>query len=57
MKIMSWNVRGLRRPEKMSKIKALVRERKIDVLLLQEIKRDSVDVQFMKSLWPLEKMG
>ena len=57
MKIMSGNVRGLRRPEKRSKIKALVKERKIDVLLLQETKRDNVDKKFVKSLWPWEEMG
>ncbi|XP_028073786.1 uncharacterized protein LOC114276195 [Camellia sinensis] len=57
MKIMSWNVRGLKRPEKRSKIKVLARERKIDVLLLQETKRASVDVNFIKSLWPMEDMG
>lgn len=57
MKILSWNVRGLRRPEKRRKIKNLVRDKKIDVLLLQEIKRCSVDENFVKSLWPWEEMG
>lgn len=56
MKILSWNVRGLRRPEKMRKIKTLDRDRKIDVLLLQETKRCSVDENFVKSLWPWEEI-
>lgn len=34
MKILSWNVRGLRRPEKWHKIKNLVRDKKIYALLL-----------------------
>ncbi|XP_028054758.1 uncharacterized protein LOC114258955 [Camellia sinensis] len=56
MIILSWNVRGLRRPEKRRKIKNLVRERKIDVLLLQETKRSKVDDKFLKSLWPWEEL-
>ncbi|XP_028070850.1 uncharacterized protein LOC114273287 [Camellia sinensis] len=39
MKIMSWNVRGLRKPEKRSKIKALVRAKLVDVLMLHETKK------------------
>ncbi|KAF5934417.1 hypothetical protein HYC85_030588 [Camellia sinensis] len=56
MIFLSWNVRGLRRPEKRRKIKNLVRERKIDVLLLQETKRSKVDEMFLKSLWPWEEL-
>ena len=54
--LLSWNIRGLRRPEKRTKVKSLVRERKVDVLLLQETKRSSVDDNFVKSLWPWEEM-
>lgn len=32
-------------------------ERKVDVLLIQESKRGSVDDSFVRSLWPLEEMG
>ncbi|KAL7230696.1 hypothetical protein ACSBR2_009054 [Camellia fascicularis] len=41
--MMSWNIRGLGRKDKRAKIKKLVRERKIDVLLLQESKRSNLD--------------
>ncbi|KAF5931642.1 hypothetical protein HYC85_027813 [Camellia sinensis] len=40
----------------MGKIKQLVRERNVDVLLLQESKRSSVDASFVKSIWPYEEM-
>ncbi|GMP35227.1 hypothetical protein CsSME_00007763 [Camellia sinensis var. sinensis] len=56
MILLSWNIRGLRRPEKRSKVKSLVRVRKVDVLLIQETKRSSVDDNFVKSLWPWEEL-
>ncbi|KAF5934424.1 hypothetical protein HYC85_030595 [Camellia sinensis] len=56
MILLSWNIRGLRRPEKRSKIKSIVRVRKVDVLLIQETKRSSVDENFAKSLWPWEEL-
>lgn len=56
LKMMSWNIRGLGRNDKRAKIKKLVSERKINVLLLQESKRSSVDVRFVKSLWPWESL-
>ncbi|XP_028058334.1 uncharacterized protein LOC114262180 [Camellia sinensis] len=58
MKIVTWNVTGLRRPKKRRSIKNfVVRERKIEVLLLQETKRSSIDDLFIKSLWPGEDVG
>ncbi|XP_028101025.1 uncharacterized protein LOC114300334 [Camellia sinensis] len=56
MKILSWNVRGLGRPEKRGKIKRLVRERGVDVLFLQETKRRIMEDHFVKSIWPYEEM-
>ncbi|CAL5339220.1 unnamed protein product [Camellia sinensis] len=40
----------------MVKIKKLVQKRKIDILLLQESKRSSVDSSFVKSMWPWESL-
>lgn len=52
MKILSWNVRGLGRSCKRKKIKELVRERGVDMVMLQETKRSEMSEQFVKSLWP-----
>lgn len=48
MKIMTWNVRGLRRPEKMRKIKSILKEGRADVVLLQETKRSRMEEEFIK---------
>lgn len=50
MKIMSWNVRGLGRKDKRGKILKLVRDKKLDMLLLQETKKSNVDELLVKSL-------
>lgn len=54
MKVMSWNVRGLGRKEKRGKIKKLVFDRKVELLMMQETKRRSMNDCFVRSLWPLE---
>lgn len=56
MKILSWNVKGLGRLEKRGKIKRQVRKRCVDVLFLQETKRSSMDVYFVKTIWPYEEI-
>ncbi|XP_028090751.1 uncharacterized protein LOC114290933 [Camellia sinensis] len=56
MKILSWNVRGLRRPEERGKIRNLVKDRNVDVLLLQETKRSTLDEFFVKTILPYEEM-
>ncbi|XP_028121762.1 uncharacterized protein LOC114318984 [Camellia sinensis] len=56
MKIMSWNVRGLGRSDKRSRVKLLINKREVDVLLLQETKRSNIDEAFSRSIWPWEKM-
>ncbi|XP_028059328.1 uncharacterized protein LOC114263032 [Camellia sinensis] len=56
MKIMSWNVRGLSRPEKMSKIRNMLKERGVDVVLIQETRRRTLEVTLIKSIWPFDKM-
>ncbi|XP_028075241.1 uncharacterized protein LOC114277542 [Camellia sinensis] len=49
-------IAGLRRPEKMGKIKNLVKQRSVDVLLLQETKRRSMDEYVVRPIWPYEGM-
>ncbi|KAL7162528.1 hypothetical protein ACSBR2_042925 [Camellia fascicularis] len=56
MKIMSWNVRGLGRKDKRGKILKLVKDRKLDMLMLQEINKTNVDEMFVKSMWPLDSL-
>lgn len=51
MKIMSWNVRGLGKREKRGKLKKLVRDRKIDILFLQETKLKSVNKFLIDTFW------
>ncbi|XP_028086229.1 uncharacterized protein LOC114287150 [Camellia sinensis] len=57
MKIMSWNVRGLGRAEKRRRVRQVIQDRKVDVLLLQETKKSSVDEMFVRSVWPWERMA
>ncbi|GMP74929.1 hypothetical protein CsSME_00032179 [Camellia sinensis var. sinensis] len=52
MKIQSWNVRGLGRPEKMRKIKRSLAERKVDIVLIQETKTVVVSSDLVRSIWP-----
>lgn len=53
MKIMSWNVRGLGLKGKRSKLKLLVKNRKVDILLIQETKQRSMVRDLIWSLWRL----
>lgn len=52
MKWLSWNIRGLGRPEKMRKIRKLLADRKIDMALFQETKKASISSVDIKRLWP-----
>lgn len=51
MKIMSWNIKGLSKHEQRGRIKALLREKKMDMLLLQESKQGIISENFIKSIW------
>ncbi|XP_028078606.1 uncharacterized protein LOC114280437 [Camellia sinensis] len=55
MKILSWNVRGIGRPEKRRQIKKSLAERKVDIVLLQETKKAVVDSTLVRSMWPGEQ--
>lgn len=56
IKIFSWNCKGLGRRKKRGKIRKVVFERKIDIVLLQETKSQSLSQVKVKSLWPRDKM-
>lgn len=50
MKIQSWIVRGIGRPEKRRKIKKNLAERKVDIIFLQETKKSGVDYDMIRSM-------
>ncbi|XP_028105888.1 uncharacterized protein LOC114304937 [Camellia sinensis] len=52
MKILSWNIRGLGRPENRRRPKEVIKERKVDMVLLQETKKANSSDQFVMSIWP-----
>ncbi|KAL7175974.1 hypothetical protein ACSBR2_029531 [Camellia fascicularis] len=56
MKMLSWNIRGLGRSEKRSRIKSVVKHRQIDIILIQETKRSNIQVRDAKSVWPWDNM-
>jgi exonuclease III len=51
LKIVSWNVRGLNERDKRLRIRGLIRERKADIVCLQEIKLESISKDVVRSLW------
>ena len=51
MNILSYNIRGLGRGIKWASIRNLVRKHKVDLLCLQETKRDSLDKAACQALW------
>lgn len=56
MKMLSWNIRGLGRSEKSCKIKNVVKDRQIDILLIQQTKRSNIQARDAKSIWPWDNM-
>ncbi|XP_028079334.1 uncharacterized protein LOC114281087 [Camellia sinensis] len=53
---MSWNVRGLGKLEKMGRIRKLIYERKVDIVLLQETKKVSISENEVRALWGKRNM-
>ncbi|KAH1034679.1 hypothetical protein GYH30_054891 [Glycine max] len=51
MNILSFNVRGLGKGVKWSAIRRLVRKHNLDLLCLQETKRDRIDKPLCQALW------
>ncbi|KAL7177287.1 hypothetical protein ACSBR2_030606 [Camellia fascicularis] len=57
MKVLSWNVRGLGKPEKRRHLKNLIKEKRVDMVLIQETKKSSFDEIFVRSIWPEDDLG
>ncbi|XP_028052793.1 uncharacterized protein LOC114257220 [Camellia sinensis] len=53
---MSWNVRGLGKLEKRGRIRKLIYERKVDMVLLQETKQASITENVVRALWGKRNM-
>ena len=51
LKLLSWNVRGLKNPHKRDVVQSLLNEWKCDIVCFQEIKLDSTISNMVKSLW------
>ena len=51
MKILSWNIRGSGSPTKWRAIKKVVCKLNSDLVVLQEVKRESIDRTFVASIW------
>ncbi|XP_028118140.1 uncharacterized protein LOC114315728 [Camellia sinensis] len=56
MKLLSWNVRGIGKPEKRGRIKRLLKDRHIDIVFLQETKKMVVSDNLARGLWGRRKM-
>lgn len=57
MKSLSWNIRGLRKKEKRGKLRKLIRDKRVDFLLLQETKLSSIINFFINSIWDHSDFG
>lgn len=57
MIIVSWNVRGLGRPEKRLAVKKLVRRHKVEFLMLQETKVSTNVVRIIHDVWGSQSCG
>ncbi|XP_028077223.1 uncharacterized protein LOC114279208 [Camellia sinensis] len=53
---MSWNVRGLGKLEKRGRIRKLIYERNVDIVLLQETKQASITENVVRALWGKRNM-
>lgn len=51
-KVMSWNVRGLNFDKKWNSIRDKILESKSDIVYLQETKKESFDLRFIKNICP-----
>lgn len=56
MKILTWNVRGIGRSEKKGKIKKMMKERNVDIVLLQETKKAGILEQEVREMWRRDSM-
>ena len=57
MNIISYNVRGLGRGVKWAAIRRMVHNEKIDLLCIQESKKESIDRNMCQALWGDKEIG
>ena len=50
MKLLSWNIRGLGKPEKKGRIKCLLKDRLIKIVFVQETKKTVVSANVVRGL-------
>lgn len=56
MKLLSWNVRGFGRPKKRRRIRALLKERKIECAFFQETKKEGMSDDLVRLIWHVDEM-
>ena len=57
MKILAWNTRGLGDKSKRMVIKRSLKRLNPDLVLIQETKKDSIDINIIKELWSSKDIG
>jgi len=57
MKILTWNTRGLGDRSKRMVIKRSLKRLNPDLVLIQETKKDSIDINIIKELWSSKDIG
>ena len=57
MKMLTWDVRGLGRREKRRKIKKIIKENELDIVLMQETKKEVITEMFVTSICPDKNFG
>ncbi|KAL4341050.1 hypothetical protein GQ457_08G035770 [Hibiscus cannabinus] len=57
MRIISWNVRGMSSDVKVSAIRKLIRSFRIDMILIQETKKEVFDISEIHKLWFDDEFG
>lgn len=51
MKCITWNVRGITKKEKRGRIKKILKDNRVDMVLFQETKQKSITSDLIRSIW------
>lgn len=57
MKILAWNTRGIGDQSKQLALKRLITKTNPDLVLIQETKKDSIEIEVIKALWSSKDIG
>lgn len=57
MKIVSWNIRGIGDQSKHLAIKRLIMKTNPELVLIQETKKDSIEIDIIKAMWSSKEIG